>query len=105
MVGGGQLGRMTHQAGIALGLSLRVLALARDDSAAVVAPETSIGDHRSFDDLRAFAAACDVVTFDHEHVPPEHLQALAAAGVHLRPSPEALHYAQDKRAMRERLGE
>ena len=26
MVGGGQLSRMTHQAGIALGLSLRVLA-------------------------------------------------------------------------------
>ena len=37
MVGGGQLSRMTHQASIALGLSLRVLADAEHDSAALVA--------------------------------------------------------------------
>ena len=37
MVGGGQLSRMTHQAGIALGLSLKVLADATHDSAALVA--------------------------------------------------------------------
>ena len=37
MVGAGQLARMTHQAAIALGQSLRVLADAADDSAAQVA--------------------------------------------------------------------
>ena len=36
MVGGGQLARMTHQAAIALGQSLRVLAAAPDDGAALV---------------------------------------------------------------------
>ena len=36
MVGGGQLARMTHQAAIALGQSLRVLADSRDDGAALV---------------------------------------------------------------------
>src|SRR5918993_196427 len=36
MVGGGQLARMTHQAAIALGQSLRVLAVDPDDSAALV---------------------------------------------------------------------
>src|SRR3954467_2025887 len=100
MVGGGQLARMTHQAAIALGLSLRVLAESRDDSAALIAPDTTIGDYRSFDDLRGFATSCDVLTFDHEHVPPEHLAALAAAGISLQPSPAALHHAQDKLAMR-----
>ena len=35
MVGGGQLARMTHQAAISLGQSLRVLAESPDDSAAL----------------------------------------------------------------------
>jgi 5-(carboxyamino)imidazole ribonucleotide synthase len=69
MVGGGQLSRMTHQAAIALGLSLRVLADKTHDSAALVANGVEIGDHTSLEDLRAFAAGCEVVTFDHEHVP------------------------------------
>ena len=38
MVGGGQLARMTHQAAIALGQTLRVLAAAPDEPAAQVAP-------------------------------------------------------------------
>src|SRR5258705_10224443 len=36
MVGGGQLARMTHQAAIALGTGLRVLAASPEDSAALV---------------------------------------------------------------------
>jgi 5-(carboxyamino)imidazole ribonucleotide synthase len=103
MVGGGQLARMTHQAAISLGQSLRVLALAPDDAAALVAADVVLGDHTSYPDLAGFAAGCDVVTFDHEHVPPEHLRALAAAGHTVRPGADALRYAQDKRAMRQRL--
>ncbi|EUA28262.1 phosphoribosylaminoimidazole carboxylase, ATPase subunit domain protein [Mycobacterium intracellulare] len=38
MVGGGQLARMTHQAAIALGQTLRVLATDAGESAALVAP-------------------------------------------------------------------
>ena len=37
-----------------------------------------------------------MVTFDHEHVPTEHLRALAADGVAVRPGPDALVHAQDK---------
>ena len=81
MVGGGQLARMTHQAAIALGQSLRVLAASPDDGAALVAADTVIGAHTDLDALRAFAKGCDVVTFDHEHVPGEHIRALAAEGV------------------------
>ncbi len=104
MVGGGQLARMTHQAAITLGQSLRVLAAASDDGAALVAADTVIGHHADLDALRAFAKGCDVVTFDHEHVPPAHLAALAADGVVLHPSPAALRHAQNKRVMRDRLG-
>lgn len=103
MVGGGQLARMTHQAAIALGQSLRVLALTPEDGAALVAADVRYGDHTDLAALRTFVKGCDAVTFDHEHVPTEHLRVLAAEGVPLRPGPEALRYAQDKRAMRERL--
>ncbi|HEY2947419.1 MAG TPA: 5-(carboxyamino)imidazole ribonucleotide synthase [Micromonosporaceae bacterium] len=104
MVGGGQLARMTHQAAIALGQSLRVLAATADDGAALVAADVQLGGHTDIDALLAFAKGCDVVTFDHEHVPGEHIRALAAAGVTVHPNADALRYAQDKRAMRERLG-
>ncbi|WP_344308978.1 5-(carboxyamino)imidazole ribonucleotide synthase [Fodinicola feengrottensis] len=103
MVGAGQLARMTHQAAIALGQSLRILAERPDDGAALVAADVQVGHHTDLEALRRFAKGCEVVTFDHEHVPPDHLRTLAAEGVPLLPGPDALLYAQDKRAMRERL--
>jgi 5-(carboxyamino)imidazole ribonucleotide synthase len=104
MVGGGQLARMTHQAAIALGQSLRVLAAAPDDGAVLVAADVQYGDHTDLAALRTFAKGCDVVTFDHEHVPTDAVRELAASGVVVHPGADALVYAQDKRAMRERLG-
>jgi 5-(carboxyamino)imidazole ribonucleotide synthase len=105
MVGGGQLARMTHQAAIALGQSVRVLAVNADDAAGLVAADTTVGGHTDLPALLRFAQNCDVVTFDHEHVPADHLRALEADGVVIHPSSAALRFAQDKRAMRERLGE
>jgi 5-(carboxyamino)imidazole ribonucleotide synthase len=104
MVGAGQLARMTHQAAIALGQSLRILAADPDDGAALVAADVHVGHHTDLDALRSFAEGCEVVTFDHEHVPTEHLRALVAEGVTVLPGPDALLHAQDKRVMRERLG-
>jgi len=103
MVGGGQLARMTHQAAIALGQHLRVLATAADDPAAQVTPDVVIGSHTDLEDLRRVAAGADVLTFDHEHVPSELLDKLVAEGVNVAPSPQALVHAQDKLVMRRRL--
>ncbi|WP_158844305.1 5-(carboxyamino)imidazole ribonucleotide synthase [Saccharothrix deserti] len=105
MIGGGQLARMTHQAAIPLGQSLRVLAESDSDPAALVARDVELGKHTDLDALRAFAKSCDVVTFDHEHVPQEHLHALVADGVKVFPGPDALVHAQDKLVMRVRLAE
>ncbi|MEV0457194.1 5-(carboxyamino)imidazole ribonucleotide synthase [Catellatospora methionotrophica] len=105
MIGGGQLARMTHQAAIALGQSLRVLANDVDESAALVAADVQLGSHTDLDALRTFAKSCDVVTFDHEHVPGEHIRALVAAGHKVFPGADALQYAQDKHLMRRRLSE
>jgi 5-(carboxyamino)imidazole ribonucleotide synthase len=103
MVGAGQLARMTYQASIPLGVGFRVLAAERGDSAAQVCPGTWLGDYTDLQDLLTFAAGCDVVTFDHEHVPGPHLAALEEAAAVLRPGPGALRFTQDKLAMRERL--
>jgi 5-(carboxyamino)imidazole ribonucleotide synthase len=105
MVGGGQLARMTHQAGIALGLSLRVLAEAPTDGAAVVVSDVDIGAPDDQAALLRFAKGCDVVTFDHEHVPTAQIQAIEQTGVAVHPSSAALLYAQDKLAQRRRLCE
>lgn len=105
MIGGGQLARMTHQAAIALGQSLRVLANDVDESAALVAADVQMGSHTDLAALRTFAKSCDVVTFDHEHVPGEHIRELVAAGHKVFPGADALQYAQDKHLMRRRLSE
>ncbi|MFF5786472.1 5-(carboxyamino)imidazole ribonucleotide synthase [Streptomyces sp. NPDC012693] len=105
MVGGGQLARMTHEAGIPLGIKFKLLSDTPQDSAAQVVSEVVIGDYRDLDTLRDFARGCDVITFDHEHVPTEHLRALEADGIPVRPGPDALVHAQDKGVMRARLDE
>jgi 5-(carboxyamino)imidazole ribonucleotide synthase len=103
MIGGGQLARMTHQAAIALGQTLRVLAASPDDPAAQVTPDVVLGAHTDIDALRRAAAGADALTFDHEHVPTGLLEELVADGVNVAPPPEALIHAQDKLVMRRRL--
>ncbi|HEY0890710.1 MAG TPA: 5-(carboxyamino)imidazole ribonucleotide synthase [Nocardioides sp.] len=105
VIGGGQLARMMAQPAIALGLPLRLLAEADGVSAAQVIPDHLVGDYRDLATLQKVTDGCAVVTFDHEHVPTEHLHALAASGLAVRPGPDALVHAQDKGLMRERLAE
>jgi 5-(carboxyamino)imidazole ribonucleotide synthase len=103
VVGGGQLARMMQQPAIALGVGLRVLATSFQESAAQAVRDVRIGRHDDLDALRAFAAGCDVVTFDHEHVPPLLLAMLQDEGVVVRPGGRALVHAQDKLIMRQAL--
>ena len=105
VIGGGQLARMMAQPAIALGLPLRLLAEGEGVSAAQVIPDHVVGDYTDLETLRKVTDGCAVVTFDHEHVPTEHLHALEDGGIAVRPGPEALVHAQDKGVMRARLGE
>ena len=105
VIGGGQLARMMAEPANAMGLPLRLLAEAEGVSAAQVIPDQLVGDYRDLETLRKVTEGCRVVTFDHEHVPTEHLHALEADGIAVRPGPEALVHAQDKGVMRERLAE
>jgi 5-(carboxyamino)imidazole ribonucleotide synthase len=103
VIGGGQLARMMQQPAIALGIGLRVLATSIEESAAQAVRDVRLGRHDDLESLRAFAAGCDVVTFDHEHVPPLLLKTLQDEGVVVRPGGRALVHAQDKLIMREAL--
>ena len=105
VVGGGQLARMMQAPAVALGVGLRVLAASTRDSAAQVVRDLIVGQHDDLAALRDVAAGAAVLTFDHEHVPLEHLVELARAGVVVHPGPEALQHAQDKITMRRALSE
>jgi len=103
VIGGGQLARMMIPAAVNLGIDIRVLA-ENDDTSARLA-STHIGDYTDVTTVLDFAQHCEVITFDHEHVPQDVLTALVSAGAVVRPAPEALVFAQDKIRMRARLSE
>jgi 5-(carboxyamino)imidazole ribonucleotide synthase len=100
VVGAGQLARMTYQAGIPLGLTVRLLAASADESAALVGQDVTLGSPTSRQDLAAFAAGCDVITFDHELVDAGHLAALEAEGHAVHPTADVVALVQDKRRQR-----
>jgi len=103
VIGGGQLARMMQPAAIALGIDIKVFAEQEGSSAHYAT--TQVGDNTNYDQLASFAASVDVITFDHEHVPLVILEKLIANNVKIRPGPAALHFAQNKLAMRQALTE
>ncbi len=105
IIGGGQLARMMHQASIGLGVRIRLLAEGPDVSAAQVVNDVSVGDYTNLEVLLDFARQCDVITFDHEHVPTALLREVEQEAIAVRPGPDALEHAQDKAVMRRRMAE
>ena len=101
VIGGGQLARMMVPPAVHLGLRISVLAETEGSSAERAADR--VGDYRDPGTVFSFAETVDVVTFDHEHVPPSILRELEARGVSVHPRPDALQFAQDKILMREKL--
>ncbi len=94
VLGSGQLGRMLALAGIPLGHTFAFYD-------AVLSPSTrGLGERCSgpFSDiaqLRAFAAPCDVITYEFENVPCQAAAALAALKP-VYPPPRALEVSQDR---------
>ncbi len=79
-----------------VGVELSVLALSEDDAAVATADRVIIGDPGDPTALETLARAVDVVTFDHELVDFDLLNAMARDGVVLRPDVAALRFAVDK---------
>ena len=102
VVGGGQLARMMQESAIALGIELRALVEAADGSTAQVVVDSTVGQAGDPTAVARLVEGCDVLTFEHEHVPQELLAGLPRE-LPVNPPASALLFAQDKLAMRERL--
>jgi 5-(carboxyamino)imidazole ribonucleotide synthase len=94
VIGAGQLARMLAQAASPLGIALASFDPAADACAGALAPLT-VAAFEDLDALAAFAARCDVITFDFENVSAHALARLAEVRP-VRPNPKALAVAQDR---------
>jgi len=103
IVGAGQLARMMGDEAHDVGVHLTVLAASSDDAAVATCDESLLGQARDLAALTRLAETVDVVTFDHELVDLGQVGQLEAAGVTVRPSSSALHFAVDKAYQRSTL--
>lgn len=97
ILGGGQLGRMLGLAAAQLGFKVHIYS---PEAESVAADVTAHHVQAAWDDeprLAAFAAACDVVTFEFENVPVDTVRFLSGH-VAVRPGAKALEIAQDRLA-------
>jgi len=102
ILGGGQLGRMLSVAAARLGFRCHIFEPGAAPPAGDVAHGVTTAPYDDHDALRAFAAACDVVTFEFENVPTAALD-LIEAQVPIRPGREALRISQDRLTEKEFL--
>ncbi|MEZ4240416.1 MAG: 5-(carboxyamino)imidazole ribonucleotide synthase [Myxococcota bacterium] len=94
VIGGGQLGRMLGQAAGPLDIGCTFVEPAPSPSAGPTG-EVLAGAYDDETVLGALAAKCDAVTYEFENVPVGPARWLAER-VPVRPTPDALHVAQDR---------
>jgi 5-(carboxyamino)imidazole ribonucleotide synthase len=104
IIGAGQLARMTVAPAIALGVTLKLFAQDKSDSAAQICDHV-VGDFRNLKEVLNFARECDVITFEHELVPLSVIKGLEAEGIRVYPPSSAFIYSQNKAEMRKILSD
>jgi len=104
VIGAGQLARMMVPPAIDLGISLSLFAGSENESGAQIAPHV-VGSLSDTDRVLAWAATCDVVTFEHELISQDLIKAMEANGTRVFPSAEAFLFSQNKLAMRQKMQE
>ena len=97
ILGGGQLGRMLALAAAPLGYRVHIYAPEGELVAAEVAAHCTRASYEDRESLAAFAAACNVITYEFENVPSDTVAFLEALKP-VRPCHEALDVAQDRLA-------
>ena len=95
---------MTVAPSIALGVTLKLFAQDKSDSAAQICDHV-VGDFRNLKEVLNFARECDVITFEHELVPLSVIKGLEAEGIRVYPPSSAFIYSQNKAEMRKVLSD
>jgi len=95
VLGSGQLGRMFTIAARRMGYRVHTYSPDSDTPTGQVADVEVVASYDDADALRAFAGKVNVVTFEFENVPSAATEVLASM-VPVRPSPLALHVAQQR---------
>ncbi|TPE62137.1 5-(carboxyamino)imidazole ribonucleotide synthase [Sandaracinobacter neustonicus] len=95
ILGGGQLGRMLALAAAPLGYKVHVFAPEGEAVALDVAAGATRAEYTDEAALAAFAAACDVITYEFENVPSASVAFLEGLKP-VRPGHRALDVAQDR---------
>ena len=104
VIGAGQLARMMVGPAVDLGISLSLFAGSDQESGAQVAPHV-VGSLSDTQSVLAWAANCDVVTFEHELIPQELILKIEASGVKVFPSAYSFAFSQNKLVMRQKMEE
>jgi len=95
VLGGGQLGRMFAMAARRLGYRVHTLAPEHDTPTGQIADVEVVASYDDVDQVRAFARAVDVVTFEFENVPADAAAAAEQVAI-VRPNGRALAVAQHR---------
>ncbi|OZB19508.1 MAG: 5-(carboxyamino)imidazole ribonucleotide synthase [Rhodobacterales bacterium 34-62-10] len=95
ILGGGQLGRMLSVAASRLGFRTHVFEPGAHPPAADVAHRVTTAPYEDAAALGAFAADCDVITYEFENIPTAALDLLEPLRP-IRPGREALRISQDR---------
>ncbi|MFP5510227.1 MAG: 5-(carboxyamino)imidazole ribonucleotide synthase [Alphaproteobacteria bacterium] len=95
ILGGGQLGRMLSVAASRLGFRTHVFEPGAHPPAADVAHRVTTAPYEDAAALGAFAADCDVITYEFENIPTSALDLLEPLRP-IRPGREALRVSQDR---------
>ncbi|MCS7149179.1 MAG: 5-(carboxyamino)imidazole ribonucleotide synthase [Caldimicrobium sp.] len=101
ILGGGQLAKMSAQAGRKMGFNIKVLDPTPNCPASTVA-EHIIGSYRDSESIISFASHCDIITFDIEHAEIAPLKTLENKKKVI-PSPRVLEIIQNKLLQRKTL--
>jgi phosphoribosylaminoimidazole carboxylase (NCAIR synthetase) len=80
---------------IALGVTLKLFAADKNDSAAQICDHV-IGDFRNLEEVLKFAKDCDVVTFEHGLTPLSIIKGVEAAGIRVYPRSSTLESSADE---------
>lgn len=96
IIGGGQLGRMMILAAKHMGFTFIVLDPTPNCPAGNVADEQIVADFEDEAAIRRLADACDVVTYEFEHINADALKRLEAEGKAVYPTAKSLALIQNK---------